>query len=133
MDVPANTTVTVPIHKEQLMSLAASVKICFNLHIAQWRSFNLEWLIWNRSVKMYTSLRKIHKDKDAEPSEFEETVAQVSYFLLSQHKLLCAFLGACFRFLIIVLFRPCMIWKTPTRSSRVTWKTFSSIQQCKNG
>ena len=26
---------------------------------------------------MYTALRKIHKDKDAEPSEFEESVAQV--------------------------------------------------------
>ncbi|KAI5660206.1 hypothetical protein M9H77_28999 [Catharanthus roseus] len=30
---------------------------------------------------MYTSLRKIHKDKDAEPSEFEETVAQALYDL----------------------------------------------------
>ena len=26
---------------------------------------------------MYTSRKKIHKDKDAEPSEFEESVAQV--------------------------------------------------------
>lgn len=27
---------------------------------------------------MYTALQKIHKDKDVEPSEFEETVAQVT-------------------------------------------------------
>lgn len=26
---------------------------------------------------MYTALQKIHKDKDAEPTEFEENVAQV--------------------------------------------------------
>ena len=32
-----------------------------------------------RSVKMFTSRKKIHKDKDAEPTEFEEAVAQVSY------------------------------------------------------
>ncbi len=28
-------------------------------------------------VKMYTTKQKIHKDKDAEPTEFEESVAQV--------------------------------------------------------
>jgi len=28
---------------------------------------------------MYTSRKKIHKDKDAEPTEFEESVGQV-YF-----------------------------------------------------
>lgn len=33
----------------------------------------------NRSVKMYTSKQKIHKDKDAEPSEFEVSVAQVMF------------------------------------------------------
>lgn len=31
----------------------------------------------DRPAKMYTAMRKIHKDKDAEPSEFEESVAQV--------------------------------------------------------
>lgn len=30
-----------------------------------------------RPLKMYTSRKKILKDKDAEPTEFEETVAQV--------------------------------------------------------
>lgn len=28
-------------------------------------------------MKMYTTKRKIQKDQDAEPTEFEETVAQV--------------------------------------------------------
>lgn len=32
---------------------------------------------WNRLNKMYTSRKKILKDKDAEPTELEETVAQV--------------------------------------------------------
>ncbi|PHU28500.1 GEM-like protein 5 [Capsicum chinense] len=32
----------------------------------------------NRSTRMYTSRQKIHKDKDAEPTEFEESVAQES-------------------------------------------------------
>nr|GLL19258.1 40S ribosomal protein S7 [Ipomoea trifida] len=31
--------------------------------------------------KMYTALQKIHKDKDVEPSEFEETVAQALFDL----------------------------------------------------
>ena len=31
----------------------------------------------NSPANMYTALRKIHKDKDAEPTEFEESVAQV--------------------------------------------------------
>jgi hypothetical protein len=35
-------------------------------------------LLLSRSVKMYTTKKKIQKDKDAEPTEFEETVAQVS-------------------------------------------------------
>lgn len=30
-----------------------------------------------RLFKMYSARSKIHKDKDAEPSEFEEGVAQV--------------------------------------------------------
>lgn len=30
---------------------------------------------------MYTALQKIHKDKDAEPTEFEENVAQVIIML----------------------------------------------------
>ncbi|KAA8515047.1 hypothetical protein F0562_018166 [Nyssa sinensis] len=34
-----------------------------------------------RSVKMYTSRKKIHKDKDAEPTEFEESVAQALFDL----------------------------------------------------
>lgn len=38
-------------------------------------------LVFPRFVKMYTSRKKIHKDKDAEPTEFEETVAQVSFFV----------------------------------------------------
>lgn len=32
-----------------------------------------------RPFKMYTSRKKIHKDKDVEPTEFEETVAQVLF------------------------------------------------------
>ncbi|MCD9642271.1 40S ribosomal protein, partial [Datura stramonium] len=32
-----------------------------------------------RPVKMYTSRQKIHKDKDAEPTEFEESVAQALF------------------------------------------------------
>lgn len=32
-----------------------------------------------RFVKMYTSRNRIHKDKGAEPTEFEESVAQVRY------------------------------------------------------
>lgn len=32
-------------------------------------------------VKMYTSRKKIHKDKDAEPTEFEESVGQVLFRL----------------------------------------------------
>ncbi|OMP04763.1 Ribosomal protein S7e [Corchorus olitorius] len=34
-----------------------------------------------RTAKMYTSRKKIHKDKDAEPTEFEETVAQALFDL----------------------------------------------------
>ncbi|KAK7291421.1 hypothetical protein RIF29_06553 [Crotalaria pallida] len=34
-----------------------------------------------QAVKMYTSRKKIHKDKDAEPSEFEETVGQALFDL----------------------------------------------------
>ncbi|KAK6928848.1 Ribosomal protein S7e [Dillenia turbinata] len=34
---------------------------------------------WDRSVKMFTARKKILKDKDADPTEFEETVAQ-SFF-----------------------------------------------------
>ncbi|KAG5618946.1 hypothetical protein H5410_018770, partial [Solanum commersonii] len=34
-----------------------------------------------RSVKMYTSKQKIHKDKDAEPSEFEVSVGQALFDL----------------------------------------------------
>lgn len=33
---------------------------------------------------MYTARKKIHKDKDAEPTEFEETVAQVILVVISQ-------------------------------------------------
>ncbi|WRX20206.1 Small ribosomal subunit protein eS7 - like 3, partial [Theobroma cacao] len=33
------------------------------------------------TAKMYTSRKKIHKDKDAEPTEFEETVAQALFDL----------------------------------------------------
>ncbi|XP_022137245.1 40S ribosomal protein S7-like [Momordica charantia] len=34
-----------------------------------------------RFLKMYTALKKIHKDKDVEPSEFEESVAQAFFDL----------------------------------------------------
>ncbi|PHT46143.1 40S ribosomal protein S7 [Capsicum baccatum] len=34
-----------------------------------------------RSARMYTSRQKIHKDKDAEPTEFEESVAQAFFDL----------------------------------------------------
>ena len=37
-------------------------------------------LLCSRFVKMYTTKKKLHKDNDVEPTEFEETVAQV-YFL----------------------------------------------------
>ena len=49
-------------------------------------------IISNRSVKMYTSRKKIHKDKDAEPSEFEESVAQV-LLLFAKPNLLVVHLG----------------------------------------
>lgn len=35
-------------------------------------------ILFSRFVNMFTSRKKIHKDKDAEPTEFEESVAQVS-------------------------------------------------------
>ncbi|KAK7381079.1 hypothetical protein VNO78_33603 [Psophocarpus tetragonolobus] len=38
-------------------------------------------LDFGKKIKMYTSRKKIHKDKDAEPSEFEETVAQYLFDL----------------------------------------------------
>ncbi|CAL5324828.1 unnamed protein product [Camellia sinensis] len=37
--------------------------------------------IFASPLKMYTSRKKIHKDKDAEPTEFEETVAQALFDL----------------------------------------------------
>ncbi|KAK6933871.1 Ribosomal protein S7e [Dillenia turbinata] len=37
------------------------------------------YIFWDRSVKMFTARKKILKDKDADPTEFEETVAQ-SFF-----------------------------------------------------
>jgi hypothetical protein len=50
-------------------------------------------LLWlTRSVKMFSTKKKIQKDKDAEPTEFEETVAQVSSLLL-----LSVFLDSCFK------------------------------------
>ena len=45
-------------------------------------------LLLSRSVKMFTTRKKIQKDKDAEPTEFEETVAQVSslgFYLITLH------------------------------------------------
>ncbi|KAL2551750.1 40S ribosomal protein S7 [Forsythia ovata] len=43
----------------------------------------LQWLSEGQiiSFKMFTALQKIHKDKDAEPTEFEETVAQALFDL----------------------------------------------------
>ncbi|KAH8511245.1 hypothetical protein H0E87_008700 [Populus deltoides] len=38
-------------------------------------------LLLSRSVKMFTTKKKIQKDKDAEPTEFEETVAQALFDL----------------------------------------------------
>ncbi|XP_017629344.2 40S ribosomal protein S7 [Gossypium arboreum] len=35
----------------------------------------------NKILKMYTSMKKIHKDKDVEPTEFEESVAQAFFDL----------------------------------------------------
>ncbi|KAK7279621.1 hypothetical protein RJT34_24676 [Clitoria ternatea] len=40
----------------------------------------------NRFTKMYTSSKKIHKDKDVEPTEFEETVAQSLFDLESTNQ-----------------------------------------------
>ena len=34
----------------------------------------------NQIFKMYTSMKKIQKDKDVEPTEFEQSVAQVPSF-----------------------------------------------------
>lgn len=34
-------------------------------------------LFANQIFKMYTSMKKIQKDKDVEPTEFEQSVAQV--------------------------------------------------------
>jgi hypothetical protein len=36
-------------------------------------------------VNMYTSRKKIQKDKDAEPTEFEESVAQVILATVIRH------------------------------------------------
>ena len=70
---------------------------------------------------MYTALKKIHKDKDVEASEFEETVAQVVLleniypFVYSTVKdalrssLLALLMIAC-------ICRHSLIWKTPIRS-----------------
>lgn len=44
-----------------------------------------------RFLKMFTALKKIHKDKDAEASEFEETVAQV--FLVEKRNLFVYSIG----------------------------------------
>ncbi|KAK6266544.1 hypothetical protein QUC31_017381 [Theobroma cacao] len=41
----------------------------------------IDLLFTARTAKMYTSRKKIHKDKDAEPTEFEETVAQALFDL----------------------------------------------------
>lgn len=87
-------------------------------------------LVSPRFVKMYTSRKKIHKDKDAEPTEFEETVAQVSIFV-------------CFEITILIhwkvkehmmpssICRQYLIWKILTKSLRVIWKTFTLILHCK--
>lgn len=40
-------------------------------------------IVW--FVKMFTSSKKISKDKGAEPTEFEESVAQVSYNAFVRH------------------------------------------------
>ena len=47
---------------------------------------------------MYTSRKKIHKDKDAEPTEFEETVAQVIVAVfVDEFILLPSLLSLCWR------------------------------------
>lgn len=48
---------------------------------------------------MYTALQKIHKEKDADPTEFEENVAQVMH---GQHFELYCMLN-CFRLLKFVM------------------------------
>lgn len=77
---------------------------------------------------MYTSRKKIHKDKDAEPTEFEETVAQVSIFVK------CKFtthLKVKEHMTPSSLCRQYLIWKIPTKSLKVIWKTSTLIQHCK--
>lgn len=44
----------------------------------------------DKPAKMYSAMRKIHKDKNADPTEFEESVAQVK-FLIFPWNLLQAF------------------------------------------
>lgn len=39
--------------------------------------FGLFYFICSSFAKMYTAKQKIHKDKNADPTEFEESVAQV--------------------------------------------------------
>lgn len=89
-----------------------------------------------RFLKMYTALKKIHKDKDAEASEFEETVAQVvlleniDLFVYSIVKV--ALRSSLLALLMIVcICRHSLIWKTPIRSWKVTLRICTLIQRCK--
>jgi hypothetical protein len=56
------------------------VKLCFLLDIYKTRTTTFaKFSSLSAVAKMYTSRKKISKDKGAEPTEFEELVAQVIY------------------------------------------------------
>lgn len=66
---------------------------------------------------MYTARKKIQKEKDVEPTEFEETVAQVS-FVNIMYSLYKTF-NDLDKFWLS-FYRPFLTWRTLIRSLKVT-------------
>lgn len=71
---------------------------------------------------MYTALKKIQKDKDVEPTEFEELVAQASTSIIGP----LVYVNLCIEILVIVVYpRHSLTWRMGIRSWRAIWKTFT--------
>lgn len=91
-----------------------------------------KWLLFaDQIIKMYTSMKKIQKEKDVEPTEFEQSVAQVICW--------CHFINVIIAYCIFVVdfstaycYRHCLTWRTHTKNSRVIWRTCISTRQRKN-